>query len=271
MISFITDDQTSTSYAKLYVSEGALSVNGSQYNVLNIRPVAQSLINDTDSFQKHPEKIEKLFGKRSLTSGQFIRTAIFNLSSDCCSFKKPMNLSIEVDVLLGSSAFDYCLAVLSKQRWECVARPLVTAENINDTKMNFLISGSGVYAVIYNPDDDHVFSNANVSGASNCDWWCENKGTVLGVLVGFIASILVLGLAVYGYLKFSRKEAKGDRLLSEQDERKIEDLNKQLSQKDKIIQETTQECNNSKEQNIKLTHEIENLQAEIEKIKAGAA
>ena len=91
-------------------------------------------------------------------------------------------------------------------------------------------------------------------------------------MIGFIASVLVLGLAVYGYLKFSRKDSKGgDRLLSEQDERKLDDLTKQLSQKDKIIQETTHECNSSKEQNIKLTHEIENLQAEIDRIKAEAA
>jgi len=268
--SFITDDQTTTQYGLLLIPESAF--NGSQNSLIYISPIARSTINNTDTFQIYTDKVQAIFGSSPMIPSQFLRTAVFNLSSSASSFNRALNLTIIVDIFVGTTGYDYCLATLSKSRWECITRPFINnIADCNNTQLNFAVSTVGLYAVIFNPDYDHFISSASVGSSTTCDWWCENKGAVLGVLIGFIASVLVLGLAVYGYLKYSRKEAKGDRLLSEADEKKLDDMNRQLTQKDKIIQETTQECNNSKEQNIKLTHEIENLQAELAKMKEQAA
>ena len=269
--SFVTDDATTIEWAVLLIPEGVFS--GSQNALVQLRPVPSSLVLNTDILQQHTDVVQSVFATDKLSSQQFLRSAIFNLTSSSASFNRALNLSIEVDVLQGTTGYDYCLAQLDQlhnSRWSCVSRANLDGLNLNDTTLNFAVPSTGVWAVAFVPDYDHTTKQV-ASSSSDGDWWSDNKGTVLGVLIGFIASILVLGLAVYGYLKYSRKEAKGDRLLSEADEKKLDDMGRQLSQKDKIIQETTQECNNSKEQNIKLTHEIENLQAEISKMKEQAA
>lgn len=219
-ISFIKDDETSSKFGSLFIPTGAFKNNSdlsiSPYTSVEISGVADSdLVNTTSKLKV--DLVKKLFPNTSLTNFTFveiIRSPVvqINAAGVNSTFKIPLVLGLGVTLFANSDAYDYCLGRLQGNEWVCESRSqLASKGEVSMSIFKYQLHQNGVFAVIYNPTV--APSKLSAAGINDCDWWCDNKGTVLGSAFGFIAALIILAFVGYLYVRLTKRQELHENLL----------------------------------------------------------
>lgn len=278
-IGFVSDASSNVKIANLVIPANAFraenSTDNSPYNLLHIRPVAWSSVNETINGFINKKIMNYLFKEsEKLTSEQFIRSSIFAISIDNFSnelFYRALNLTMTIDPLEGLSANSYCLGYLlpNSSNWAC-------EDNYNSSlneknQIEFTIQREGTFAVIMALKENSFIETA-VKEDIYCDWWCSNGNAVNGAIIGVLIGGLIFGIFFFGYTRHAtsikKKEGFNEDLIAKNEnmgegKKRIEEVNQSLQQKDKILEETKNEEMMAKEQNESLMKQLENLKNEI--------
>ena len=286
-VSFISNDKTNAKYASITIPSGAFLTSNNNYDypydILTIQPVAHSSIINTANSFSNDRIMKQLFpGTSKLSPEQFIRSSIFSLDvqnrTDNLSYAQSLNLTISFDTLEGLNTQSYCLGFLlaGSNQWTCED----TAQNnqvLNEKRqLSFSVSRDGVYAVMLALKPTS-YLQGSIAEVTECDWWCSNGGAVIGALIGVLIGGLVFGVFFFAFTRYAngRKgqgieeglmgEAKNDK--ESEGKKRIEEITQNLSQKNKILEESENEKKVAKEQRELLEKQVENLKMELNKSK----
>ena len=280
-VSFISNNEINSKYATLDIPAGAF-VNSTvdyPYDILTINPVAWSSIKNTTNSFINEKIMNYLFnGATKLTIEQFIRSTVFSLSvlnsTQGMLYSQPLNLMISIDQIQRLSTNSYCLGYLTTTgQWTCEDSSNSTDALNSKNQLSFNIRRDGTYAVILALKTTS-YLQGGIQENSNCDWWCENGGAVIGAIVGVLIGGLVFGVFFFVFTKYGAKRpgnaGVNEQLIGKNEDanegkRKMEEMAQNLHQKDKIISETINENEMINEQNEKLMKELQNLKKELGK------
>lgn len=219
-LSFIKDDETSSKFGSLFIPTGAFKNNSdisiSPYTFVEVSGVADSeLVNTTTKLKA--DLVKRIFPNTSLVNFSFvevIRSPVVKIavSGVNSTYNIPLVLGLGVTFFANSDFFDYCLGRLEGDEWVCKSRrQLGSKGEVSMGMFKYQLSQNGVYAVIYSPT--LAPSKLNSAGTNDCDWWCDNKGAVLGSVFGFIAALIILAFVGYLYVRLTKKQGLEERLL----------------------------------------------------------
>lgn len=219
-VDFIPQGTTGIRLATLTIPAGALlpltmnnATNDSssmpQLGLL-INPVAHSQVSDLSSTidETKSEYVDSIFPYHSgsIFFHQTVRSPIINLTAinrGQDAYKFQLVLDISADVLVNSTkASDYCLATIDgyTKTWSCVNRTLLNADDRTSSTFSYSVPQDGVYAVVFNPAREE----AEVA-PEGCGWFCQNKMTILYVMIAVIIASLVGSYAIWRISRYVNK------------------------------------------------------------------
>jgi len=266
-LEFIQKGSSTVKYGKITIPAGAtlvpVSANGTQSSVdlsaVLIKSVPESnLQNYSTTIDKSRENyIKKNFPLSSTKLGHYeaVRAPVVSVEvkdrNSSLEYRFPMILELSADFpLYYNKSSDFCLAKAdeSNRNWNCVSRQLLAEDSTN--KFSYPVNKDGLYTVIYNPAPAE-----EVAKQEDCNWVCQNKGVVVGIVLGLFVAIVAGAYVIWRISRYVGKY-RAAKVKMEDFQRQISELE---SSSDKNFTFNANPMNDPKEREEQYKKQIEEL------------
>ena len=214
-VEFIQKEESNVKLGKLTIPAGALLYNANSNETVNydslalvVKPVAESeirsLTTSIDPTQK--DYVNEVFPNNDgvLYHHQAVRSPIVKIEAlnrnNDLDYRFPIILELSADILNNTNKEeDYCLARANNytMEWKCETQNFT---NLESNRFAFPVQQAGTYSIIFSPSNTKA-----ESVPSDCDWMCENKWTVVYIVLGLIVAGLISSYLVWRVSRYISK------------------------------------------------------------------
>jgi uncharacterized membrane-anchored protein YhcB (DUF1043 family) len=276
--------------------------NSAELSAILIKPVPESDLQNytTTVHQSRESYIKKNFPLSSAKLGHYeaVRSPVVSIKvkdrNSSSEYRFAMILELAADFPLQyNKTSDFCLARADEaaKQWNCVSRQLLSEDSSN--KFSYPVNRDGIYSIVYNPAPVE-----DVARPEDCNWICQNKGAVVGIVLGLFVALIVGAYVIWRISRYVGKyraakvkmedfqrqiselentstdvvgQSKGDKLKGIQfnfnpmndSKAKEEELQKKFNGLEKQNQSLNDSINEMASRNQQLEREIEDLRARL--------